>query len=301
MMQYVIGVDAGATKTAAAVFSAQDGSPLFTTTVGPGNFSEAPDAAARELLRAVDACRKAVPDGVCVFAAVGAAGMRASGLAESTARLLESRCGCPAQVMDDGLMALHAGLRDRDGVLVIAGTGSVAYARRGDRCASSGGWGMTLDDRGSGTDIALEACRRMTERWDRGLPLTELDGQVLKQLNCETVWQLPAALRGLTKGEIAALAPLVMKAARRGDAGAEEDLRGAGIRLARMAAAAGSRLGLQEPLTVLSGSVLKNCVPVREAFCTAWAAMYPGASFTRNDGPVERGAFWLWHQRREQQ
>src|SRR5690606_18298443 len=57
-------------------------------------------------------------------------------------------------VRTDGETALHGALGGGEGILLIAGTGSVAYGRAPDgRVERCGGWGMVVGDEGSGFAI----------------------------------------------------------------------------------------------------------------------------------------------------
>jgi len=70
------------------------------------------------------------------------------------------RIGFKAQVIvvNDALVALVAGAGDAPGVVVVAGTGSIAYGRdSAGRAARAGGWGYLLGDEGGGFWIGRAA------------------------------------------------------------------------------------------------------------------------------------------------
>src|SRR5690606_35162334 len=84
-------------------------------------------------------------------------------------------------VVSDGEIALHGALRGGPGILVIAGTGSVAYGRGEDgRVERCGGWGMVVGDEGSGYQTGRAGLRAALHAVDgRGAPtelLTDLLG-----------------------------------------------------------------------------------------------------------------------------
>ena len=294
MNGYVIGVDAGGTKTSACAF-ALDGAPLARRQTGPGSFSADQQRAKASVLAAIDACRAAAGPG-CRYVAVGAAGLRGAGLGPALAGELRARYDCGAKAVDDGLLALYAKLQGRDGVLVIAGTGSVAYGKADGRCASQGGWGHLLDDRGSGTAIALALLRQVTAAWDAGRPLSELEEAVLRRAGCETPLLVPRFVYGATKGELAALAPLAQQFAGR-DAAADNILRQAGEDLAAMAAGAARRLALTRFPVAVSGSVLEKCPPVAAAFWKQLARLAPGAAPAAHSAArAEEGALWFYRE-----
>ena len=55
---------------------------------------------------------------------------------------------------------------ERPGIVLIAGTGSVAYLFRGTSVLRAGGWGPQVGDEGSGYDIGLSAMRRVMRMSD---------------------------------------------------------------------------------------------------------------------------------------
>ena len=293
-MDYVIGVDAGATKTSACGFSL-DGGLLVRHCGGPGNFVEDPTGAERNLLGAVKRCLEDLGNG-CRLVAAGAAGMRSSGLSEEIRKKLERAANCQAKVMDDGMLALYANLGQREGILVIAGTGSVVYGRSKRGQVSTGGWGYLLDDRGSGAAIAIHCLKYMVRSCDEGCLVSLMGRDILKELGCGDIWQLPRAVSHADKTRIAALAPIVAEHAAKGDENARGILTQAGGELADMACQAAGRLGLAAPLTGVSGSVFEKNPLVVQAFWKRMKACLPGAVPCTTYERAEKGALWFYQE-----
>jgi N-acetylglucosamine kinase-like BadF-type ATPase len=114
-------------------------------------------------------------------------------------------------------------LAGRDGISIVAGTGSIAYGEFETRSARAGGWGELFSDEGSAYWIAREALTlfsRMSDGRDPKGPLYNLIRERLRlraDLDlCRAVYGPPA----FTRSELAALAPLVAQAVTAGDAGA---------------------------------------------------------------------------------
>ncbi len=62
------------------------------------------------------------------------------------------------KVVGDNVIALEAAFGSGPGVIVIAGTGSIAYGRNRDgQTARAGGWGFAISDEGSGHWIGRAA------------------------------------------------------------------------------------------------------------------------------------------------
>jgi N-acetylglucosamine kinase-like BadF-type ATPase len=161
-----------------------------------------------------------------------------------------------------------------DGINVIAGTGSMTYGERKGRGNRVGGWGELFGDEGSGYWIGLRALSAFTRMSDGRTPrgplhrlMRELAG-VASDLDMIDVvftrWR-----KG--RGEIAALAPLVVRAADEGDVVAERILADAAAELACLVEATASNLGFAVGETVpvsYSGGVFS--VPrVRDGFAAA--------------------------------
>ena len=69
---------------------------------------------------------------------------------------------------NDGVIALTGALAGGEGIIVIAGTGSIAYGRKGTgQAIRAGGWGYVFGDEGGAFDIARQALRAAL-RWEEG-------------------------------------------------------------------------------------------------------------------------------------
>lgn len=294
MTEYVIGVDAGGTKTSACAFDL-DGNILSQHITGAGNFSANPDLAWENVISATEACIKDVGDNL-KFLAVGAAGIQGAGLTKHTECQLKARFHCPARVVDDGMMALMGKLEGKNGILVIAGTGSVAYGKNGSNILRNGGWGMLLDDRGSGTFIVLEAFRRLVFGYDTGRNLTPMEKALLKEIGCTSVQVLPGVLNKISKGQLAALTPIISKYGEMGHEDAEYILREAGHQLSEMAVNTAKRMELSPPLIAVSGSVLEKCRIVTETFWKDLNGQLPDLKTVLNENRVEKGALWFYQE-----
>ena len=84
-------------------------------------------------------------------------------------------------VVNDALVALEAGAPGAPGVVIISGTGSIAYGRNANNeGARAGGWGHVLGDEGSGYWIGRAALRAVLREADRRGPRTALTPLLLQ-------------------------------------------------------------------------------------------------------------------------
>lgn len=115
--------------------------------------------------------------------------------------------------------AFRAAFGSGPGILLIAGTGSIAWARDATgEVIRAGGWGEHLGDEGSGYAIGAAALRAVAQAEDGRGPATSLTGLVLDHLSLDSPEGLIAWSADASKRDVAALAPTVAAAAEAGDA-----------------------------------------------------------------------------------
>ena len=112
---------------------------------------------------------------------------------------------------------------DGPGILLVAGTGSVAIARdpNGGK-AMAGGWGAALDDEGSGYRIGLDGLRAVMRSADGRAPATSLTGALLRETGVAEPRDLVEWVAGASKRDVAALCVAVGRACQEGDAAAAQ-------------------------------------------------------------------------------
>lgn len=260
---HVLGIDAGGTKTTA--FLADSGGRIIADgRAGGANLQTEGELQVEKVLHdvieQVTRGRNLTPAAVCL----GMAGVdrEADG---RTIREIMLRLGYRSNtlIVNDALIALVAGAGASPGLVVISGTGSIAFgvSHRG-LAARAGGWGPTLGDEGSGYWIGRRALEAVTRDADGRGPRTELTQLVLDHFQLPRPQSLVSEIYHQPQGRraIAALAPLVDGARADGDLVAAEIMIEAGDELARAAASVISRLemrGEQFPI-LLSGGMLKG-------------------------------------------
>jgi glucosamine kinase len=133
--------------------------------------------------------------------------------------------GRNVHVGTDAQAAFHDAFGEGPGVLLVSGTGSIAWGRAEDgREGRVGGWGRHLGDEGSGYEIGLQALRRVTRCSDGRAPETILLERVLERLGLDGVGALVGWESQASRAEVAELTPLVANAADDGDAVARQIL-----------------------------------------------------------------------------
>ncbi|MBI3912442.1 MAG: ATPase [Armatimonadetes bacterium] len=238
---WLLGVDAGGTRTRAWLVRAGDPEAVHTGEAEGANWSSLPVADCMAAVEAAAAANGMPPiASVCVCAA----GYHPERHAAAALAWLHDRWPTAHIRMETDLLGAWAGaFGGHPGVVLVAGTGSVAYGRGPDGSdARAGGWGPLVDDRGSGYWVgrqALAAVARAADgRGPRGRLVAELAGS-----ESPAVWVRGVIAAGWDRARVASLAEKVARAAAAGDPLACTLLKEAGAALSELAAAVERRLG----------------------------------------------------------
>lgn len=247
-----LGVDGGGTSTRALIL---DGAGQIC---GEGH-ADAANYHRVGLESAVNSVRRAVQQACSVAgiipsqitaACIGLAGV--SHPEHHRTMIQALRAALPIQEIlleTDARIALAGATDLRPGVVIIAGTGSIACGINArNEFARAGGWGPVMGDEGSGTYIGKRALEAVMEAFDGRGRRTKLSDKVLQHFNISSPAELPAVIyNGSTQGlrEVAQLSRVVVEAAEEGSRVAREILRDAADELGRATIAVIEQLQMQ--------------------------------------------------------
>ena len=267
---HVLGIDAGGTKTV-ALLADGDGRIIGEGKAGAANLQTEGELEVEKILHTVI---EQATDGRRIALAAVCLGM-AGVDREDDARIMRDvmrRLGfrSNALIVNDALIALVAGAGSSPGVVIVSGTGSIAYGvNRNGVAARAGGWGPTLGDEGSGYWIGRHALAAVMRDVDCRGPQTDLTYLVLHHFSLSKPEALVAEIyhQPRNRREIAALGAVVDHARDEGDPVAIDIMTQAADELALAAASVISRLemrGEQFPI-LLSGGMLHLGTGSRES------------------------------------
>lgn len=260
-MRHVIGFDAGGTKTV-GLLADESGAVLRDARAGGGNLTtEGELGVEKTLFQVIDALDPPAPvDAVCLGIAGADRPAHRELVREMLARLGFRR---RVRVVHDAVVALAAGAPDGIGLVIVAGTGSVAYgADPGGRTARSGGWGWLLGDEASAFWLGHAAVRQGIRGADGRGPETTLFERICHQVGAETPQGLADWFyaQDRPRAGVAELAGLVEEAASAGDTAASDLLDQAADHLARAARAVARQLRFPGPYPLmLAGGTFRAC------------------------------------------
>lgn len=168
---------------------------------------------------------------------------------------------------NDAIAALYAGTWGEPGIVLIAGTGSIAYAvtDQGQR-QRTGGWGYLVGDEGSGYEIGRKGAAAVLRAADGRGKSTALTGLYLAHFGVNRPDELIARIYGQAnpRKELADTSRLVEKAASLGDETAHELIRQAADELAELASASLRKAGSPLPVVLAGGLLAADTLLRRE-------------------------------------
>ncbi len=216
MHDVFVGVDAGGSRTIAALARGEEVVRTITLSGANPNLIGV-DAAAST----IDRCVTLVLDGENPGAiGIGVAGAGDERVAAQLRASL-SRCFPTARIAlcHDARIALRAALPEGDGLVLIAGTGSIAYAEIAAQTFRAGGYGYLLGDKGSGYAIGAAALRHLFAAMEIGSGQNAMLAELATQLGVnDRSGALARVYQSSTPvADVAACAPLVLRHADGGE------------------------------------------------------------------------------------
>ena len=258
---HVLGIDVGGSKTVCLL--ADELGAVRAEVRGPGaNLQAAGELHVEKIVHRVmeeALVERERPAVVCV----GIAGVDRDDDSRVVASIMRRISpGSRVVVVNDALIALVAAAGESPGIVVVAGTGSIAYGRNARGLAArAGGWGHMIGDEGSGYWIGRQALASAVREVDGRGPRTSLTEDVLAHFGVADAAGLVAIVynREVPRANVATLGPIVQRARDRGDAVAAQILEHAADELSLAAASVAARLEMRgDPFPfVLAGSMFR--------------------------------------------
>lgn len=265
MPHYFLGLDGGGSKTSVVIIN--EAKEIVSQIKGSGsNFhllgARKIEALFTELtLKAISEAGIEKQEIRCAVWGIAGAG-RAAEKAQLEAIRAAIFPNTPGSIVNDAACALAGGSQNKNGIVLISGTGSIAYGENNAGInARAGGWGHSIDV-GSGYNIAIEAIKAVTSSADGKQLPTNLTQEVLNAFGLSKEEEIVGWLYDPDRkvSDVAVLAPRVLIAAEAGDLAAMNILLSAANALTANVASVSNQLGFKDrcfPL-VLTGGLLEN-------------------------------------------
>ena len=301
---YVLGVDGGATSTRALI-GTHDGELLGFGRAGPSNHLQGEAGRARLRAALTTSISAALQQSGIDASAIEACWLGMTGtwgdpddhalITSITHELVP----CPRiRVGGDVHNALLGASLGQPGVVVYAGTGSIAYAiDEHGNAHRTGGWGYLIDDLGGAYHTGRAALSAVFRAADGRQPPTSLHDRLLQHLQVPSLDALRKRVYaddGMDRPTIAHLARLIAAAANEGDAVATTILEDAAHHLAELATTTLAKLPAGQATryhVYIAGGLFDAGPHLLDPFTTTLEATNPGTEVRTPAFPPIIGAF----------
>lgn len=209
IMEYILGVDGGGTKTTATLYNNKMevlghflGGPMNLQVVSENRVKEV----FKEMLNHFNIKAENTKIGV---GAAGAGRLEDIKKLESILDELRFKKYSVSNDAHIGLLSIHG---KNDGMMIISGTGSIGFALKDGILYRKGGWGHIIGDEGSGYFIGISLGKKLFYSFDKNELFPEKILQdILKLTNTKNSGEFLKWIYGNEKGEIAKLSSIVLK------------------------------------------------------------------------------------------
>jgi N-acetylglucosamine kinase-like BadF-type ATPase len=274
----VVGIDAGGSKTRAFAVD-REGAVLGRGAGGGANLLSSPDPAGSIGAALAESLAGAIPVAV-VLSCSG--GDRPAD--RDKGRAILTQLVGPAVRIDvthDAIAALYAGNPAGCGVVLISGTGSIAFGRNDEgEERRAGGWGYLIGDEGSAVWLGLEGLRAAAHHADGRGAGTTITAHVLRELGVGSFMEVIPQLYGRAHPAPAVLAAVraVGRAAAEADAIAVSIVQRGAHSLARAASVVAADLRLGDGPVYLAGGAFESLPSLERAVRSELLSILPRAS-----------------------
>ena len=254
---YFLGIDGGGTKTEFC-FADSSGTVISSCILGGSNPNdvglENTCAVLREGISKV--CGNIPYAKISVFAGIAGAGSGTHG--ENLTKYLQTMGFAKAACGSDAKNAIAASLGDRNGMIVIMGTGNVTFVQKEGQLHKIGGFNYLFDEGGSGFTVGRAAIAYALRAEERGESKNALYHMVLEKCGTQKVLDRLTDFYVGGKRSVADFAPLVFAAHEQGDPAASSILEENAAVIADQIDYGTTMLGEACPEAVLVGGLTKR-------------------------------------------
>lgn len=267
MSNYILGIDGGGTKTLGVLWD-QNGNELKRVVEGFANFNVDDKTTRKNIETVIEKSINDLKGTVNVY--MGLSGV--SGLKDKDLYIKDLKSKFPLNdifIESDAYLGLYS-VRNNDNkpvIMVIGGTGSIAYILNNNNVTRLGGYGHLLGDEGSAYHLVIESFKYMINDYETNNKLSSFTTNLLKLLNIQTVDDIKGLVYNVSKDSIAKYAKHISSLASDGDEVAIKLLKDEGKLLASLVIKAYKRLNTsKEVIVAIRGGFVLGAPLVKDTF-----------------------------------
>ncbi|WP_052447503.1 N-acetylglucosamine kinase [Clostridium polynesiense] len=293
-VKYIIGVDGGGSATEAIAYTLE-GEEITHGISGFGNIVINKEEGLKNIEIAILQCMQNLRPSNCVHIYAGLAGAYTGNNKEVIQKYLEIRFPASVTVISDADLAFNALLKGEEGILTIAGTGSISFGIHNNEYIRAGGWGNLISDRGSGYHIAINAFKQIIAEKDAGAAPSYLSREIMRALNIESISDVIDYVHTANKSSISALVPTIVKAADKNDKRAVSLLRKASRDLADLTIKVYKRMGSPDNVKIaIRGGILTKIPVIKRDFIKYLDSEITEFTIIEEDVSPAKGAYFIF-------
>ena len=208
--KYYLGIDGGGSKTAFIIID-ENKNIIYKKEAGPSSIDTVPLSVLKEVFIEGTKDFQYKVDGV--FAGIGGIcnDAQANQVKEVIKELSICKENCKIDAGNDVINALYGGLGGQDGIIIIAGTGSVCFGKNKDKYARAGGYCYQEGDAGSRYDLGRKALQHLARVLDGRHEHTFFADALIEATGCNDYSSLANYIVNANRTQIASLSKIVTK------------------------------------------------------------------------------------------
>lgn len=265
-MKYLIGIDSGGTKSEIVAYDLEC-NPIYKNIGGFGNPAVNLEETISNVSFLIESCLNELGRFECQLIGIGMAAVETGNYVEVIQNYLKDKFGINTIVLNDAEMTCKAYLGNKDGILVVAGTGSSCYVQKNGTGEMVGGWSHILGDEGGGYHTVIEAFKTIIYKFDRKINFDSLSIALLDEIGGKTRSNIMNYIYTNQKNTIASLFKIIVAFSEKGDADAITLLENAGRYLAELTCVSYKRKDFNKEIIIgLKGGLFYNSVYVISSY-----------------------------------
>lgn len=294
-MNYVIGIDGGGTKSDVLI-SDLCGEKLGGFRSGALNLNGESYENVKRNVADIFCTVSEMMTGIekCLAVCIGVAGISNPTVVDFFKHAIdETGYKGSSQILGDHEIALYGATGKSEGIILVAGTGSICFGINAEgKSHRTGGFGHLIDDEGSGYAIGRDIISSVVRSHDGRIGKTVLCDMVFSALNCTSIQEIINFVykKDTNKRDIAQLAPLLTKASDEKDGIALAIAEKCGEELVKLVFPLVEILDMEKADIALAGSILNTDPYIRESFEKRLKVLLPHARCIKPRNNAAHGA-----------